>query len=230
MATSNIASLAEVMAAQAFLRALGANWQNSDLIYAVVAWLRVAEQTNRGFIGNNPFNLLAGQGVPRNLYYGVKVVRITGTTPYGFAVVNQSVLLFRNLTQSLLALAAVLLKRAATEGGFKLIVQAARHGTSIDLLNAIALSSWDAAHYGYMQADTRTNRLYQAYIKFTGMQLPARKPPKPKKVKVPPRPRVIGDPVITYPFLDPFAARAFYNARRTTIPSLPGLDTGHPLD
>lgn len=225
MATKNVVSLKEVQAAQAFLRALGAPWQNSDLIYAVVAWLRVSERDHPGYIGNNPFNLLANSGVPAYLVAGVKRVTTYYLDPDTGRrrVRTDNVILFRNLKDSLVALANVILKRATTSGGYRLILQAARHGTPFDVLNAIALSAWDASHYGYLQADTRTNRLYQYYITFTGMQMMKPAQPKQRHEIIPPQPTVVYPPVLSYPFLDPFQARAFYLARHTEPESIPGL-------
>ncbi len=193
----NIAVVAEVEAAQAFLKALGAPWQNTDLIYAVVAWIRKEGGGLKNIVGNNPFNLRPGAGINRDLIKGVRNGRI----------------IFTSLKAGLIATAQRLLRGGFPGSGFRLIVAAARNGQAVDFLNAVALSAWDAAHYGYADADTETNRLYQIYITFTGLQMPSTKQPKKVPQQMPIRPRDLNAPIVVRNYIDPSRTVAFYRAR-----------------
>ena len=206
---ANIVVVAERQAAQAFLKAIGANWNNNDLIYAVVAWMRQESGGIKSIIGNNPFNIRDSP-----LASGYRQTHGNGH----FAI-------FPTLAIGLKATALLLLSAGHDWRNYDRIVRAFRNGSAIDALTAIALSAWDAGHYGYHPGDPiSNNHLVRIYASFTGMQIPkptSGKPkggtqgtkPQPKKQPLPQRPRDLNAPIIVRDYLHPYDARDFYNAR-----------------
>lgn len=205
---SNVVVVAERQAAQAFLRAIGANWQNNDLIYAVVAWMRQESGGIKSIIGNNPFNLRPGKDIDQDLVAGIRMSK-NG---------NGRFLIFVSLAAGLTATAQRLLRAGADWRHYDRIIRAFRSGSALDALTAIALSAWDAGHYGYHPGDPITNNhLVRVYASFTGMQIPkpTKTPPsaKPKKAPIPARPRDLNAPIVVRNYLHPYDARDFYQAR-----------------
>src|SRR5690348_1813908 len=84
-------SAQEVEAARAFLKFLGRDWHNNQLVLAVVAWARVASGRLSGSLGNNPFRLYKK---------GSQYV------PYGYGGTHAAS--FTSLTQSFIAAAKAL--------------------------------------------------------------------------------------------------------------------------
>jgi hypothetical protein len=215
---ANVASAAEVRAAQAFLRYVGAPSTDNHLILAVVAWFRQESGSLAKVIGNNPFNIRPG--VASKLSNGVR--KSSG---------NGYFLTFSTLDQGFEA-AALVLKSLAPSYGYGLVLSALRRGDPIDFLVALAMSSWDAGHYGVTArdnpADVRANHLLRVYAGFTGLILPTPKPTQPKPVPgaraLPPLPTVLQPPPpAKRDYLDGFAARSFYADRHRR----PGtLDSG----
>lgn len=206
---ANVASAAEVAAAQAFLRKLGAPWQNNYLVVAVVAWMRQESGGLKSVLGNNPFNLRPGKDIAA---YQSGVRKSRNGNGY-FAV-------FATLEDGLIATAARLLKAGNDWRGYGLVVRAARNGQAVDFLTAIALSAWDAAHYGLPE----DNHLLRVYASFTGLQLPPPKPPKAKNrtsaPKVRAKPRTELKPPVARTYLDGFETRSFYDARHRRDPEV----------
>ena len=204
---TNVASLREVQAAQAFLRAIGANAANTDLLYAVITWMRVESGGKGSTIGNNPFGLRGpDRSIVRIVNGKKRVIRREG-----------KLLEFASLTQGLQAMAQYLLKDRKIEWkGYGLIIRAFKSGNPIDVLTAIAISAWDGAHYGYdlNNPDLTKTSLWRVYKSFTGLTLPGVKVTQPKPVKYPdPPPRDLPPPPPPYDFIDPGEAGRFYRAR-----------------
>lgn len=208
---SQVAVVAEVKAAQAFLKAIGASPTNTDLIYAVVSWMRAESGSIQNIIGNNPFNLRPGKDIDEKLIAGIR------TSKNG----NGQFLIFTSLAAGLIATAQRLLRAGTDWRHYNLIIAEARRGNAVGVIEAISLSAWDASHYGYTAPDVTTSHIYRIYAAFTGLQLP--KPKQPKKVthKDPIRPRDLNSPVIVRDYIDPHAARSFYLARHQSDNILP---------
>lgn len=195
---SNVASLQEVQAAQAFLRQIGANWQSPSLIQGVIAWFRQESGSLSRVIGNNPFNI-------RHSSFAIG---------YRQTAHNGEFAIFKSLSDGFKAAAQLLLGAGNDWRGYGLIVRAARSGSVLDFLTAIAMSAWDIGHYGYPE----TNHLIATYNSITGLTLPVagakgdpKKPPKPRpKAKVP---RVLQPPHLERNYLDGGEALRFYKAR-----------------
>lgn len=208
---ANVVVVQERQAAQAFLRAIGANWQNNDLIYAVVAWMRQESGGIKSIIGNNPFNIRPTGSIDPNLIAGIRQSK-NG---------NGLFLIFKSLAAGLTATAQLLLRAGHDWRNYDRIIRAFRQGSALDALTAIALSAWDSGHYGYHAGDPLgNNHLVQVYASFTGMQIPKPVPHNPKTPKpqhkppLPPLPRDLAVPVIVRTYLHPYDARDFYRARR----------------
>jgi hypothetical protein len=165
MATPKRAATAkEVTYAIVFLRYLGADYHNNEMIRAVVAWFRQEGGLGANLIGNNPFNIRPG--VASRLSSGVR------TSTKG----NGKFLIFATLTKGIQA-AALVLKELAPHYGYGAVIRAAKAGEAVEFLAALALSSWDSAHYGVVGVDsnnqpsgpagfpyTTQNHLIQRYL------------------------------------------------------------------
>lgn len=211
-----VASAKEVEAAQAFLRYVGADSHNNYLILAVVSWFYQESGGLSRVIGNNPFNIRPG--IASKLSSGVRRSR-NG---------NGFFLIFPNLDTGFRA-AALVLKALSPSYGYGLVVQALRRGSAVDFLVALAMSSWDAGHYGVTgsdnPADPRQNHLLAVYSSFTGLQLPSPKQdpkPPPKEHPQPKLPRSLQPPPPRLHYASGFAARRFYEQRH---PRPGGVDT-----
>jgi hypothetical protein len=144
---------AEILGAQMFLRVLGANYKNTYMIKAVIAWFRQESGGVSKVIHNNPFNIRPGamSKYSNGTWEGrVGIFLSFSTLPKGFAA------------------AAMLLKRLAPSYGYGTVIKAAQGGNAGRFLGAIALSSWDGSHYGVNilykeQAYTTKNHLRALY-------------------------------------------------------------------
>lgn len=163
-----VATALEVLGARAFLAALGAD-ANDNMLIAVTAWLRQESGGLSAVIGNNPFNIRPG--ALSYLSVGTRQGRV-GTF-----------LLFPDIATGFKA-AALLLKSLAPSYGYGEVIKQAQAGNAVSFLAAIALSSWDAAHYGVKDytvlgikytnnAYTTANRLLNVYSTFTGYVPPS---------------------------------------------------------
>ena len=146
MAKKPKVSAKETAFAESFLKYAGVKDPRANvyLILAVIAWMRQESGGLSRVIGNNPFNIRSS---PFAIGY-----RQTRNGNGRFAI-------FKNLDAGARA-AVALLKSDGKDGwrGYGLILRAAvrsagnkeadKQGQAIDFLNAIALSKWDAAHYG----------------------------------------------------------------------------------
>lgn len=218
---SRVASLAETRAAQAFLKTIGADVNNKDLIRGVIAWFHQESGSIARVIGNNPFNIRndpmqIGQRQTRN---GNGKFAIFATLAIGFQ-----------------AAARLLLRGMSDKGdwrGYGLVVRAARSGRILDFLQAIAMSKWDAAHYGWSPEHPDRNHLIGAYNAITGLTLSvpgtgksgSPKPtPKPKKRRLPARPRDIPAPFEPSPYMDAYAVGRSYRERHKDMMGNVALD------
>jgi len=208
MAGSTI-SYAETIAIQAFLGYLTKNWSKSInakdtfLIAAVSAWFHQESGGLSRVIGNNPFNI-------RNspLQSGT---RKTLNGNGHFAV-------FSSMARGFMA-AAYLLMHGSKAYGYQLALNAMKKGGNqgaVDFLAALAMSSWDAGHYGahsWIEAyDQAHNHLLRNYVGIAHVQLanPHPKPPKPTPVL----PRDFNYRVVIRNYIDPWAVQAMYRYRR----------------
>lgn len=217
----NVAQVGEVVAAQAFLRAIGANYANTDLIYAVVAWMRTSEGGRANLIGNNPFLLKQ-----KDARYISKTL-IRGYMRRG----GQTYIVFDSLVSGLKAMAQFLLNARKTvvvrrtgetytvpNAEFAFIIKAFKAGNPADAMQAIVMSAWDASHYGYDPSNPDPNAalqatsLYKVYASFTGLQMPTPKQPRPSPPRPAP-PRDLPSPPLPHPYIDPAAAGRFYRER-----------------
>lgn len=203
---SNIAVVAEVQAAQAFLKTIGASPTNTDLIYAVISWMRQESGSLKNVIGNNPFNLRPGKDIDENLIAGIRKSK-NG---------NGYFLIFKSLQAGLIATAQRLLRAGNDWRGYGLVVRALRAGSSLDFITAISLSAWDASHYGYTAPDVTTSHIYRIYASFTGLQMPKPTQPKPPHRPTPIKVRDLNAPGAVYTYIDPHEASRRYRARHRT--------------
>ena len=179
------------------------------LISAVGAWFYQESGGAKRVIGNNPFNIRPG--MVSFMANGVRVSR-NG---------NGKFLVFASLTKGFEA-AAYLLMHANKAYGYQLALNALKNGgnqAAYDFLAALAMSSWDAAHYGAHDWVTAynpaTNHLLRVYASIRGISLQAPpKPKKPPKKKIPPTlPKPLLYQQATSNYLDPWAARDLYRTR-----------------
>lgn len=201
------ATVSEVKGAQAFLRAIGADWHSKLLIVAVVAWFRQESGSVKGVIGNNPFNIRPG--VASSLASGRR--RSSGGGWF---------LVFPDLETGFIAAAKVLMSLAPSYG-YGLVIAALKAGRPVDFLVALALSSWDQAHYGGVaNAATIGNHLIKLYSQFTGLNFPpAESTSGKKKRKMPKELPVLSAPSYTHEFLDGWAVLRFYRQRHAAAGS-----------
>lgn len=224
---------AELSFALSFLKYTGVKdpRANAYLLLAIVAWLRQESGGLSHVIGNNPFNI-------RQSPYaiGYRKGRVGS-----FAI-------FASLDAGARASVA-LLKSDGAHGwrGYGLILRAAlraagsekdKQRQAIDFLNALALSKWDASHYGTkagMSGDelTAANHLIRVWASLLGSKfvIPADpvKPGVPPKKPHPAKPKPIqqDDKVYITPipvYIQPYAAFSFYEERHW-VPDGPPGDT-----
>jgi len=203
-------SYAETTAIEAFLGYLhghystAINSRDTYLIAAVGAWFRQESGSLSRVIGNNPFNIRSSP-----LQSGTRTTLHNGH----FAV-------FSSLSKGFEA-AAYLLIHGSASYGYQLALNAMKKGgnqAAVDFLAAIAMSSWDAAHYGaanWAEAfDPKQNHILGLYLTIGGIQL---QDPHPR-VKPRKRPPVLPRPHFALPeqhaYVDPWVSAQFYRSRR----------------
>jgi len=228
------AKAAEVGFAQAFLKQLGGDYNNIYLITAVVAWMRQESGGLSKVIGNNPFNLRPGRDDLR-FRSGTRKSK----NGNGFFSV------YASLAKGAQAAANRLISAGSDYRGYNDIVSAARGNYSKqpgdqalqarDFLKAIAMSKWNASHYGALDItgppDERhygeeyhedANHLIMLWRKFTGLTFPAVKNPMPKPPRNRPKPQkslIMALPLGNY--IKPYAARTFFEQRHPVVAPLP---------
>jgi len=194
---ANIVTLGEVHAAQVFLRAIGANWHNSNMIYAVVAWMRTA--SGGRIVGNNPLGLLAGEDIN---YLSNGKTRIFE---------HKLLLSFKSIDQAMLAAAVRFLKSGNDTRGFGLVIRAAKTNDPFNFMNALAISGFTEDHYGWDGFDPKSNRVTAMYSTFTGMQV--LQPAQPHKLALPQAPGSLAAPDTRHAYIDPWRVLGFYTER-----------------
>jgi len=222
------ATVSETRFALAFLKALGASTTNLYLVTAVVAWLRA--ESGHTYIGNNPFNIRKSA-----LENGFRMAR-NGNGRFST---------FASLEIGAKATIQLLVGAGHDYRGYWRIVAAARRGVNaklkgdnvtqgFDFLAAIAMSKWSGQNYGAKDGDPAHNRLVAVWRTITGTSaIPAEKKkaaPAKQKKKVPiPKEVPKGPPWHPeehYAFLQPYAAKAFYESRNKPVPTLTGGQPG----
>ena len=204
MAKKNLATLAETLAAQSFLRAISADWHDNNLILAIVSWMRFEGTQNPKLAKqNNVFNL-------GTAHYG----------PYGsHYIVADS---YKSLGAEMNALAKMLL--ASQNPDYRLMVNAARSKGGAGWAAGQFLTALQAS--GYDQGVTvpypgkkgfREDAVWAIYATFTGGTLPIVKattpPPPPKPRAFPTIPAALQPPSTQTDFLLPYATQKFYAER-----------------
>lgn len=211
------ATVAERKWAEMFLRYLGGNVSNLLLVSAVIGWVRQEGGLNR-YSGYNPLNI-------RHSKY--ESGRRRGHP--GFAA-------FSTAQRGAYASAHLLLDAGKDYRGYWKIVQAAKRGAKTvaqqqdqakDFLGWIALSKWDASHYGLgknpdpnnttdlLNSVSKQNHLILRWAEITS--LPALPPEAPKQTK-PKKPKTLPPEPLQPPsppnleYLDPKWPRTFYDA------------------
>jgi len=235
MAKKNSTTAKETAFAIAFLKALKGDYQNVYLITAVVAWLRQESGGLSRVIGNNPFNLRPGADDAR-FRSGIRTSR-NGNGRFS---------MYATLAKGAQAAANRLLKAGNDYRGYAPIVKAVRGNYSKrpedqqlqarDFLKAVAMSKWDASHYGavtYTYGPYNThmpvyheeaNHLIKLWRRFTGVTMPPVKTPTPPAPPPKARPSSQQSIYMQYSqtFIDPYAARRFYEARNDELTPLAG--------
>jgi hypothetical protein len=205
----------ESIAIKAFLGYLKSHYSklinpnDTYLIAAVGAWFYQESGGISRVIGNNPFNIRPG--ITSFMASGVRVSK-NG---------NGKFLVFASLAKGFEA-AAYLLIHANKAYGYQLALNALKHGgnqAALDFLAALAMSSWDAAHYGahdWLEAyNPAKNHLLRVYTSITGVQLGDPHPkPKPKPKPIPILPRDFNYQVVVRNYLDPWRASDLYKRRK----------------
>jgi hypothetical protein len=212
---TNTVSYAETLAIEAFLGYLHKNYSKSInakdqfLILAVASWFHQESGGLSRVIGNNPFNIRTSP-----LQSGTRKSKGNGH----FAV-------FASMAKGFEAAAYLLMHGGHGAGakdldsyGYRLALNALKHGgnqAANDFLAALAMSKWDAAHYGaatWADAyDPKKNHLLRVYMGWKYVQ--TKDPhPKPKK-EPPPLPQDFNYKVVVRNYLDPWAARDRYVSR-----------------
>ncbi len=225
-------SIDEARAAEAFLSYLKVDWKdNPFLVTAIVAWFRQESGSLSHVIGNNAFNLRPGADDAK-FRSGVRRSK-NGNGMFS---------VYATLEQGFRAAANRLLSAGHDWRGYDAIIRAARDGAhagmtkdqqtrqGLAFLTALALSAWDAGHYGAPDGNPQTNHLVRVWASITGLPgnwkaLPPKKPGvKKKKPKVPAAlvRGPAGDPAKPQ-FLDPHHARAFYKERHRKSHVLPPM-------
>lgn len=214
MASKPTTTQKEVSFASSVLKYLGVKdpAANLYLILAIVAWVR--SESGKTYLGNNPLNI-------RNSPFA-SGYRQTRNHNGHFAI-------FANLDVAAKASASFLMKNKGV--GYEPIIAAAKRtgGTeeqkvnqARDFLTAIAMSKWSSDHYGAADGNVTTNKLIAVWASLTGHPIPREwlvttKPtppsPKPKPPVQPPGNAFIGSGV-RHEYVDPYAARNFYEARK----------------
>lgn len=196
----------EVRFARSFLHYAKANEQNTYLLLAVIAWMR--QESGQTYLGNNPFNI-------RNSVYA-SGYRQTRNGNGHFAI-------FATLDAAAHATVAFLISNA-TFGHYGPILAAMRRGTggdkgvtqALDFLTAIAVSKWDASHYGAADGNAQNNHLVRVWAGLTGAKIPASWYKDTKKVVhkhvIPRQPRSLAHTMPTVEYISPYGAARFYDA------------------
>lgn len=212
----NTVSYAETLAIKAFLGYLhkhyskSINAQDTFLISAVSAWFHQESGGLKNVIGNNPFNIRPGMVSFMSNGYRVSTKG------------NGKFLTFATMAKGFEA-AAYLLMHANKAYGYQLALNALKHSgneAAVNFLAALAMSSWDAAHYGandWLQAyDPKQNHLLRVYLGYAYVQ--TQNPhPKPKK-PTPKLPQDFNYKVTPNNFIDPYAAKVRYDRRHRDVP------------
>ncbi len=220
-------SYAETIAIQAFLGYLSKNYSKSInakdtfLIAAVSAWFHQESGGLGSVIGNNPFNIRKSP-----LQSGTRLSR-NG---------NGHFAVFASMAKGWEA-AAYLLMVGNKAYGYQIALNALKRGgnqAAVDFLAALAMSSWDAAHYGatdWLSAyNPRSNHILRNYLGVGGIQLrdpnpgshpqspgspgsPSQSKPQPPKKPAPILPRDFNYQVVVRHYLNPWVARNRYATR-----------------
>jgi len=225
---------AETTFAQAFIKQLGGDINNVYLITAVVAWMRQESGGLSKVVGNNPFNLRPGRDDARFRSGTRKSKKGNGT----FSV-------YASLAKGAQAAANRLVKAGNDYRGYGAIVKAARGNYSQDIrdqqlqardfLKAVAMSKWDASHYGAIIhqpiGDGRYegiyhepfNNLIRVWKSITGVNWAPVKNPTPPAPRQRPKPQASLSMFLPKGhYIMPYAARIFFEQRHPAVPPLTG--------
>ena len=198
------------------------------LIYAMAAWLHAADKefpTRMRY--NNPFGVVNAKGklekynsvaagitgAARRLIAGSKPIWKTRTVPgpYGSHWTERY---NSNKEQALYRGALNALKGGGNTGAGQFLIW-------------MAYTSWSPTNYGWDLGEdaskAQNNKLIAWYLRLGNMEQVIVKTKK-KTIVIPRPPRDLNAPIVVRNYLDPWAVKAFYEARHPVIPVLPGLD------
>lgn len=203
------------------------NPNDAYLIYAMAAWLHAADKEHPGRLRyNNPFGILNAKGRIEkygSISAGINAAArrlIAGTKPKwenrtvirnGFSVtervnVNKEQALFRGALNAL--------KSGGNTGAGQFLIW-------------LAFTSWSPTNYGWKMGEdaskAENNKLIAWYLRLGNMEQVIVKKKK-KTITIPRPPRDLNAPVVVRNYIDPWAAKVFYEERHPAIPVLPGLD------
>jgi hypothetical protein len=218
MSAKHTASVKERRFAEAFLKFMGSDAKNVYLVTAVIAWMR--QESGSNYIGNNVFNLRPGKDDAK---FRSGVRKSKNGNGY-FSV-------YPSLEAAAKATANRLISAGHDYRGYDKIVAAVRRASDgsakdqqeqgLDFLTAVAMSKWDASHYGSPNGDAWSNHLVAVWATITGLPaLPAEKVKQPKPR--PSAPRDLNTNLLPGQFIDPYEIRRFYADKHGSEPPLTG--------
>lgn len=211
----HVVTFAEQRIARLLLQYLHDHWNkhvnvnDPFLIEAIVAWYRVQTNNGRRIQFNNPFAV-----THVTVHYG----------PYDSHWTTNDLNKYRTLDQGI-AGAAKQLIAGAKSGSDQVWLSGALNALKLggntggwQFLSWLAMSSWSPSHFGVSDgqnaADQRYNNLLKEYLNQGGLE--AQKVVKKtvtRQVQVPAPPRDLNAPVVVRSYIDPWAAKGFYESR-----------------
>lgn len=234
MASKVTVTLAEQRYAKLLLQYLHNNYSrkinvnDSYLIYAMAAWLHAADKEHPGRLRyNNPFGVLNAKGrlekyssITQGIYAaGRRLIKMSKPiyeyrTVYGPYQSHWTEKVNVNTQQALYRGALNALKTGGNSGAGSFLVW-------------MAWTSWSPTNYGWDLGEdaskAENNKLIAWYLRLGSMEQVVTKTKK-KTIVIPRPPRDLNAPIVVRNYLDPWAVKAFYEARHPVIPVLPGLD------
>lgn len=199
MARQLLVTEKQVRFAREFLRAINGNQNNGYLLLAVIAWLKLDKDV-RHFFGFSDYKAGA-RALARVLLFNPNAKK------KGYRTIVAALRGSR--------------KDQRDENG-KLIAGSGAALQARDFLAALAVSRFSKSHYGSIDGNEATNRLIKKWVHLTtGKALPdqwfidtitVKRPPKQKK-EPPRQPRATLNVMPRPEYLQPYAARSFYEDR-----------------
>lgn len=238
MATKVTVTLAEQAYAKLLLQYLHDHYSRSIkandpfLIYAMAAWLHAADKEfpNR-LKSNNPFGLLDGAGKMVK-FKSIRLGIIGAAKALIAQSKNNAVVVIDSEGRKRVIRQNTHLEMSLFAGALNALKHGGNTGAS-QFLMWLAYTSWSPSHYGWKYGEDvgkpENNKLLAWYVRFSGLETQVVKKTT-KTIRLPMPPRDLNAPMIVRDYLDPWAAKGFYEARHPSIPVLPGLDDTMPAE